>query len=341
MRPATSHPLGFFAALILLAVLFATPAAFAQDPLAPAPVNVPPPPGYAPPGQQTAPSHRLRAEVGLVVLHVTVADAAGRLVLDLDRNNFRVFEDKAEQQVSLFSHQDIPISMGLVIDNSGSMETKRAQVNAAALTFVRTSNPQDEAFVVNFNDEYYLDTEHDFTSDTNELNDALSRISIHGGTALYDAVIGSLDHLKKGHKDKRVLLVITDGDDDASRKTFDQAIQAAQQSNATIYSIGVFSEDDLKHNKGMVRHSKKVLEDLAAATGGEAYFPASLDEVTPICERVANELRKQYTLGYYSTNAAKDGTFRTVRVQVQSPHGKLSVRSRTGYYAPKATSPAD
>jgi Ca-activated chloride channel homolog len=340
-RPATSRPLAFVAALILLAVFFAAPAAFAQDPLAPAPVNVPPPPGYAPPGQQTETSHRLRAEVGLVVLHVTVADAGGRLVLDLDRNNFRVFEDKTEQQVSLFSHQDIPITMGLVIDNSGSMETKRAQVNAAALTFVRTSNPQDEAFVVNFNDEYYLDTEHDFTNDANELNDALSRITIHGGTALYDAVIGSLDHLKKGHKDKRVLLVITDGDDDASRKTFDQAIQAAQQSNATIYAIGVFSEDDLKHNKGMVRHSKKVLDELTTATGGVAYYPASLDEVTPICEHVANELRQQYTLGYYPTNAAKDGTFRAVRVQVQSPHGKLSVRSRTGYYAPKASSPAD
>jgi len=341
LRPATRRPLAFFAGLILLAVFFVTPAAFAQDPLAPAPVNVPPPPSPVPPGQQPPGSHRLRAEVGLVVLHVTVADAGGRLVLDLDRNNFRVFEDKTEQQVSLFSHQDIPITMGLVIDNSGSMETKRAQVNAAALTFVRTSNPQDEAFVVNFNDEYYLDTEHDFTSDSAELNDALSRISIHGGTALYDAVIGSLDHLKKGHKDKRVLLVITDGEDDASRKTFDEAIQAAQQSNATIYAIGVFSEEDRKTDKREVRHATKVLQELTEATGGQAYFPASLEEVTPICERVANELRKQYTLGYYPTNAAKDGTFRTVRVQVQSPHGRLSVRSRTGYYAPKEASPAD
>ena len=275
-----------------------------------------------------------------MVLHVTVADASGRLVLDLNRNNFRVFEDKIEQKVSLFSHEDIPITMGLVIDNSASMETKRAQVNAAALTFVRTSNPQDEAFVVNFNGDYYLDTEHDFTSDPKELDDALSRIETRGGTALYDAVIGSLDHLKKGHKDKRVLLVVTDGDDNASRETFDQTIKAAQQSSATIYTIGIFSEEDRKTDKGMVRRSKKVLQELAEATGGQAYFPASLEEVTPICEHVADELRKQYTLGYYPTNSAKDGTFRAVRVQVQSSRGKLSVRSRTGYYAPKESSPA-
>ena len=282
----------------------------------------------------------LKSNVGLVVLHVTVANESGQFVLDLNRTNFRVFEDRIEQKVSFFSHEDIPITMGLVIDNSGSMLAKRAQVNAAAMTFVRTSNPQDEAFVVNFNDEYYLDTEHDFTSDTNELNDALSRINIRGSTALYDAVIGSLDHLKKGHKDKRVLLVVTDGDDDASRKSFEETIKAAQQSNATIYAIGVFSEDDIKNEKGMVRHAKKVLTQLAEATGGQAYFPAALAEVTPICERVANELRKQYTLGYYPSNAAKDGTFRTVRVQVQSRRGRVSVRSRAGYYAP-AASPAD
>ena len=139
--------------------------------------------------------------------------------------------------------------MGLVIDNSGSMREKRAQVNEAALTFVKTSNPQDEAFVVNFNDEYYLDTEGDFTSDPKELNEALSRIDSRGSTALYDAIIGSLDHLKKGHKDKSVLLVITDGDDDASRKSFEYTMKAAEQSDAAIYAIGVFSEDDRKQRE--------------------------------------------------------------------------------------------
>jgi len=240
----------------------------------------------------------------------------------------------------MFSRDDIPVTMGLVIDNSGSMREKREQVNAAAMTFVRTSNPQDEAFVVNFNDEYYLDTEGDFTNDQRNLNDALSRIETRGSTALYDAVIGSLDHLKKGHKDKRVLLLVTDGDDDASQKSFEDTIKAAEQSNATIYTIGVYSEDDLKNEKRMVRRSKKILTELAEATGGLAYFPENLEQVTPVCEQVAREIRNQYTLGYYPSNTARDGGFRALQVQVIPPkgRGKLSVRTRTGYYAPKSAS---
>jgi VWFA-related protein len=274
-----------------------------------------------------------------VVLHVTVADEKGQFVDDLKEGNFRVFEQKVEQKISFFSRDDVPVTMGLVIDNSGSMREKRAQVNAAAMTFVRTSNPQDEAFVVNFNDEYYLDTDGDFTSDQKDLDEALSRIDTRGSTAFYDAVIGSLAHLKKGHKDKRVLLVVTDGDDDASQKSFEDAIKAAEQSNATIYAIGVFSEDDLKTNKKMVRHSKKVLSELAEATGGQAYFPDNLDQVTPVCEEVAREIRNQYTVGYYPTNTAKDGSFRPVDLKVIPPNGrgKLMVRTRTGYYAPKAS----
>ncbi|MGA3294239.1 MAG: VWA domain-containing protein [Candidatus Acidiferrales bacterium] len=321
-----------FFAVFLLAALFAAPSLYAQNPIPPITTPaLPPPPG------QNLEGHRLKTDVDLVVLHVTVTDSKGAFVPDLGQNEFRVLEDKIEQKISLFSRDDVPVTMGLVIDNSGSMREKRAQVNAAAMTFVKTSNPQDEAFVVNFNDEYYLDTEGDFTSDQRNLNDALARIDTRGSTALYDAVIGSLAHLKKGHKDKRVLLVVTDGDDDASRKTFEDAIKAAEESNATIYTIGVFSEDDLKNDKKMVRHSKKVLTELAEATGGLAYFPANLDEVTPVCEEVAKEIRNQYTLGYYPTNGSRDGSFRAVQVQVLPPggRGKLLVRTRTGYYAAK------
>ena len=336
MRPAISLASRFCIAILLLACLSGVPGSHAQDSLnSLVPPTPPPPPG------QTAPGHVLKSNVDLVVLHVTVADAEGQLVPDLHEDSFRVFENNVEQKVSFFSRADIPVTMGLVIDNSASMREKRAQVNAAALTFVRTSNPQDEAFVVNFNDEYYLDTEHDFTSDINELNDALSRIEARAGTALYDAVIGSLGHIKKGHKDKRVLLIVTDGEDNLSRNSFEETIHAAQQSSATIYAVGVFSEEDLKHDKKEVRHAKKALTELAEATGGQAYFPPTLDEVTPTCERVAREIRSQYTLGYYPTNTAKDGTFRTVRVQVQSHHGKVSVRSRAGYYAPAAPASAD
>ena len=339
MRQATNSAAAFLLALVFSALVFAAPSAHAQNPIPPvAPPALPPPPG-----QQAPRGARLKASVDLVVLHVTVTDSRGDFVPDLNKGEFQVFEDKIQQNISMFSRDDIPVTMGLVIDNSGSMREKRAQVSAAAMTFVKTSNPQDEAFVVNFNDEYYLDTEGDFTSDQKNLEDALSRIDTRGSTALYDAVIGSLAHLKKGHKDKRVLLLVTDGDDDASRKTLEDALKAAQESNATIYAIGVYSEDDLKHDKKMVRRSKKILTELAEATGGLAYFPDTLDDVTPVCEKVAHEIRNQYTLGYYPSNTAKDGTFRAVQVRAFPPSGlgKVLVRTRTGYYAPKAAAAAD
>jgi len=275
----------------------------------------------------------------MVVLHATVSDEKGQFVPGLKGDNFRVFENKVEQKVSHFSSEDAPVTVGLVIDNSGSMREKREQVNAAALAFVKASNPQDETFVVNFNDEYYLDLNEDFTNDMRELNEALSRIDSRGSTALYDAVIGSLDHLKKGHKDKKVLLVVTDGDDDASRKSFAYTVQAAQQSDATIYAIGVFSDEDRKHAKKMVRKSRKDLTTLADATGGVAYFPENLEQVQTICAQVARDIRNQYTLGYYPTNTARDGSFRPVQVELNPPKGKgkMTIRTRTGYYAPKTS----
>lgn len=336
MRPGTKRT---FLTKLLASCIFlcASGSALAQNPLQSAPP--PPPPGAAAQNAQTDSSHHIRTTVDLVVLHVTVVDDRGQFVPNLKPNNFRVFEDKIEQRTSVFSRDDIPVTLGLVIDNSGSMREKRAQVNAAAVTFVKTSNPQDEVFVVNFNDEFYLDLDEDFTSDPKELNDALQRIDTRGSTALYDAIIGSLDHLKKGHKDKRVLLVITDGDDDASRKSLEYTMKAAEQSDATIYAIGVFSDDDRKHDKKMVNHSKKVLTELAEATGGLAYFPENLDQVEVVCTQVARDIRNQYMLAYYPTNTAKDGTFRAVQVQLMPPKGlsKASVRTRAGYYAQKTS----
>ncbi|HWF38062.1 MAG TPA: VWA domain-containing protein [Candidatus Acidoferrales bacterium] len=333
-----------FAGFFLIATVLGNPAALAQNdsPLPPSTTPMPPPPpGYG--GQQEKGSGSIKASVDLVVLHVTVTDESGQFIGDLKKSDFRVSENKVEQSISVFTREDVPVTMGLVIDNSGSMREKREQVNQAAMTFVQTSNPQDEAFVVNFNDEFYLDTDGDFTSDPKDLQNALSRIDTRGSTALYDAVIGSLDHLKKAHKDKRALLVITDGDDDASRKTLSDTMKAAAQSNAAIYAIGVFSADDRHNDKKMVRRSTKELKDLAEVTGGMAYFPETLDDVKPVCEQVARDIRNQYTIGYYPTNATKDGTFRPVTVQLVSTggHGKLSVRTRTGYYAQKASASGD
>jgi VWFA-related protein len=278
--------------------------------------------------------------VNLVVLHASVISERGQFVPGLKEEDFHVLEDKTEQKLSVFRQEDLPVSMGLVIDNSGSMRDKRPEVNAAALTLVKSSYPADEAFVVNFSDDFYLDTVHDFTSDIEEMKDALERIDARGSTALYDAVIGSLDHLKKGSKDKKVLLVVTDGVDNASRRTLENAVQEAQRSDAVIYSIGLFSDDDLKHNRGEMKKARRALTELSTATGGLAFFPETVDDTQAICAQIAHDIRDQYTLAYYPTNAAQDGSFRSVQVSVIPPRGagKLSVRTRLGYYARKSAS---
>jgi Ca-activated chloride channel family protein len=267
-----------------------------------------------------------------VVLHTTVLDDRQRFAEGLKLENFRVFEDKIEQKLSVFKREDIPVSMGLVIDNSGSMRDKRARVNEAAITLVRASNPEDEAFVVNFNDDFYLDLDKDFTSSVTDLKEALERIDSRGSTALYDAIIGSLDHVKKGAKDKHVLLVVTDGVDNASHNSLEKTIREIQKSDTVIYTIGLLSKEEKKEAK----RGRKALEEISAASGGVAYFPENVEDVHSICEQVAHDIRNQYTLAYYPTNTNRDGTFRAVSVQVLPPRGrgKLSARTRNGYYAP-------
>jgi Ca-activated chloride channel homolog len=288
-----------------------------------------------PPGQQAPTDPKIRVDVNLVVLHTTVLDDRQRFVDGLKEENFRVFEDKAEQKLSVFKREDIPVSMGLVIDNSGSMRDKRPRVNAAAITLVEASNPQDEAFVVNFNDDFYLDLDKDFTNSVPELKEALERIDSRGSTALYDAVIGSLDHAKKGHKDKKVLLVVTDGEDNTSHNTLEKTIREIQRTDTVIYTIGLLGEE----NKKNAKRAKRALEDIAKASGGLSFFPENVADVKEICENVAHDIRNQYTLAYYPTNTKRDGTFRAVQVDVIPPRGrgKLTARTRNGYYAPGGT----
>ena len=284
--------------------------------------------------------YKIQTQVSLVVLHASVLNDRSIFVPGLKQENFRVFEDKVEQKLAVFKQEDVPVSFGLVIDNSGSMRDKRPQVNAAALTFVKTSNPQDEGFVVNFNDDYYLDTEHDFTSDLGEMRTALERIDARGSTALYDAVIGSLDHLKKGARDKKVILIVTDGEDNASRHSLENTVEQAQRNDALIYAVGVFSDDDIKHNRRAMKKARTALSQLANATGGLAFFPEDASDTEAICSQVAHDIRNQYTLAYYPSNVTRDGSFRSVQVEILPPHGsgKLSVRTRSGYYASRAPS---
>jgi Ca-activated chloride channel family protein len=288
----------------------------------------------APPDQtsNSGQGQSIKVDVNLVVLHTTVLDDRGRFAEGLKQDNFRVLEDKVEQKLAVFKREDVPVSMGLVIDNSGSMRDKRPRVNEAALTLVQTSNSQDEAFVVNFNDDFYLDLDKDFSSSIPELKEALERIDSRGSTALYDAIIGSLDHLKKASKDKRVLLIVTDGEDNTSHNSLDKAIREIQKTDTVIYTIGLLSEESKKNSK----RAKKALEQIAQASGGLAFFPENVDDVHNICEQVARDIRNQYTLAYYPSNTKRDGTYRTVQVEVIPPRGrgKLLARTRNGYYAP-------
>jgi Ca-activated chloride channel family protein len=302
------------------------------------------PPADPPP--QRHKEYTITKDVNLVVLHATVLDNKGRMVNGLKEGDFKVYEEGVLQKLSVFSHADIPVTMGIIIDDSGSMRTKRASVNAAALTFVKTSNPQDQVFVVNFNDNYYLDTPGDFAQNMEELKSALDKIDSRGGTALYDALMASIDHLRLGNRDKKVLLVITDGEDNESRYTLEELLRSAQKSNVVIYAIGLLGDEEpgglFKMKGGEAKRAAKALKELTHATGGQAYFPKSLNQVEDTCVQIAHDIRNQYTLAYYPTNAAKDGTYRTVRVQAFSPenHHALEVRTKTGYFAPKGKTPS-
>jgi Ca-activated chloride channel homolog len=329
-RAAKSAPASLFAAFIAVTAIFAFSGAnaFAQNP-----PQIPPPYGTPQSGTYT-----LKKNVDMVRLPVTIVDKNGNFVPGLTENDFRVLENNTPQKISAFTHADIPISVGLVIDNSGSMRSKRARVNAAAMTFVQTSNPQDQMFVVNFNDEYYLDMDEDFTNDPKVLKAALERIDSRGGTALYDALLGSMNHLRKGTREKKVLLVVTDGvdHDSAPAHTLSYTVQKVQQSDVVIYAVGLFTKDD--DSREEIRQGRRALLALTEASGGEAFFPKTVDEADSICTRIAQDIRSQYMVGYYPLNTARDGTFRTVKVQVSGVRGagKLVVRTRPGYYAPAA-----
>ena len=272
----------------------------------------------------------MRQNVDEVVLNCTVVDSRGRLVTDLTRDNFKVWENNVPQTISFFQHADVPVSMGILVDNSGSMRNKLSAVREAALDLVRASNPKDEAFIVNFSDEAYLD--QGFTSDVSKMETALSHIDARGGTALYDAVVASADQLAKHAKNsKQVLLIITDGEDDASTLTLQQAIRRVQDLHGPeIYAIGLLYSD----SGDEVRTARKALIALTAETGGLAYFPRSLQNVDEIAEQVAKDIRNQYSIGYHPTKPFSKGGFRTVHVEASAAgHGRLTVRTRTGYYA--------
>ncbi len=272
----------------------------------------------------------LHTDVEEVVLNATVLDGM-QLVENLTKDDFQVYEDGVKQNIISFQHTDLPVSMGLVIDNSGSMYMKRPSVNKSALDLIEASNPQDEAFVVDFSDEAFIDC--DFTSDIKKLRDGLSHIDSRGGTALFDAVVASADELAgKAKRPKQVLIVITDGEDNASSLTREQTIYRVQQlSGPVIYTIGLLFGPEM--TRAEVRNARRTLELLSQETGGMAFFPKSIDQVDQIAAEVARDIRSQYTIGYHSTKPTSVPGFRKVDLTAESKSGgKLTVRTRTGYF---------
>ena len=348
----TSHPRTFLLRslpLVALAVMLCGWAAAQDDPMALPPRTSQPPASAQQEPSQPQPTDRqsgepsispiqssedqgrfiFRKQVQEVVLHATVVDDYGRLVTSLDRPAFSVYQNGQPEAITSFRREDVPVAIGIVIDNSGSMRDKRAKVNQAVLNLIRTSNPEDQVFVVNFSQTPYLD--QDFTADVNLLQTALHQVSTRGSTALYDAVVASDFHLRNNPRlDKKVLLVITDGQDNMSRETLQDALRKLQSNKgATLYAIGLM-------NQGMTRSGREALQNLAASTGGAAYFPQNLDEVDSITRSIAHDIRSQYTLAYNPGGNIGTG-YQRITVEVRGPsHSHLTVRTRTGYYPGEA-----
>jgi Ca-activated chloride channel family protein len=263
----------------------------------------------------------------LVVLPVSVMDGGGNFITGLTLQDFRVYEDKRLQTVTSFQQQDTPVTVGLIVDHSRSMGPKLSKVSVAVSAFARSSNPKDEMFVVDFNDNISVEMAagKPFTDDATVLERAVAAVSARGRTALYDAVAVGLSHLQLSHLDKKALIIVSDGGDNASQHTYAEVLELARQSKAVIYAIGLadpYEEED-----------PKVLRRLCKDTGGIAYFPDSGQTVTDISTQIARDLREQYTLGFSpdKTNIAR--SYKRIEVKVAAPgRGKVKVRTRNGYF---------
>jgi VWFA-related protein len=329
------NPRPYFLALLLTfsaSIMLGSMPAFSQQSTA---GSVQTTPGSATPAQPAAHTgsqpFTYKTSVSEVVLYATVVDNHQHLVTSLQKQDFTVYENNVPQTISSLGQEDVPVSLAILVDNSGSMAQKRAAVNRAAIDMIQASNPQDEAFIVNFSDEAFLD--QDFTSNVDLLRKGLSHIDSQGGTALYDAVIAAADHLAKQAKHpKQVILIITDGEDNSSSATLAETVRRIQDLNGPIvYSIGLLY-DESDHTQG--RRARKALQSLSDETGGIAFFPKSLDQVDTIAAEVAQDIRHQYILGYHPTQPISQGGYRAIRVEAKAKGvGKLSVRTRAGYFA--------
>jgi Ca-activated chloride channel homolog len=265
----------------------------------------------------------------LVELPVNVTDVNGGFVSGLTSQNFTVYEDGRPQKITLFEREDLPVTVGLIVDHSRSMGAKLPAVSAAVSSFAHSSNAEDEMFVVDFSDRVWpeLFGGQPFTSDVKALENAISSVGAEGQTALYDAVYEGLERLRLGHRDQKALIIVSDGGDNASRRKYGEVLALARQSQAVIYAIGLIKESGAEEDP-------KILGRLCKDTGGLAFFPETAETVTEISIRIAQDLRQQYTLGYTPEKNVRAGAFRKIQVKVSAPgRGKMQVRTRGGYTA--------
>lgn len=283
-----------------------------------------------------SPAPSIKVDVRLVNLNVTVTDRRGQPYTALIADNFRVYDNGIEQVIHHFSSDDVPFTMGLVLDRSGSMFMMMTDVYRAAFHSIEASKPQDEFFIETFNDESKI--QQDFSTDRQVLEKQLKGIKAGGATALYDAIVEAVDHIKQGHHDKRALLVVTDGADNASTRRFQDVLERARQESVMIYIVGMFDKSDLSAEGTDESEMKKLLTQLAEATGGKAYFPRNVKECEQVCITMAQELRQQYALGYYPSLQLRDGSWHNLQVRLipeKDLNDGFKVRTRAGYYAPR------
>ncbi len=270
---------------------------------------------------------QFKANTRLVVLHVSVIRSNGDLLSNLSRKQFTVYENGTAQEIRVFHREDVPVSIGMVVDNSASMMPGRLAVEAAGLSMVEASNPLDETCIVNFNDQPFIDVP--FTSDIQKMKRGMARVDARGGTAAFDAVDRTLSYLAdSASKDKRVIMLITDGNDNGSKTSLQNIVGMARQSGVIVYAIGLLRAE----SRGDSSQARKALDTLTNSTGGAAFYPKNVEEVNRIVVKIAKEIRSQYTIAYAPSVAALDGTFRHINVRVSAP-GKPKVRTRTGYQA--------
>ncbi len=291
--------------------------------------------------QKTVP--QFSAKVEQVVLYAAVYDAQGQLVSTVPRDDFRIYEDQIEQEITYFGLDDIPSSIGIVMDKSGSMRGKFTLVNEAAELFLKTTNPANEFFLMAFDDEVEL--EEPFTNDVEDIRDGLFNLIVSGGTALYDAIYLAVDEVQEGKEPKKALVVFTDGEDKDSYYTDQELLEKVREADVQIFVVA-FLDEDLSEETGFFGIFKserekveKVVTSIAEETGGKAFFPEKLDELDDVFKAIAYDLRNQYRIAYVSTNPDLDGKWRRIKVEVEGARQKgLRVRAKKGYYA-KATTP--